>query len=161
MQLPVVSDGPIFSLAREKIGEKRALGYVWCILRLNSGEHRCFGRRSTRKSPYGCLSTRRLIRDTRFDSSCRRIFAVNRRCRPSLLVCTFLRGSFLVLHALKAPLVKGSWRGAPEGLPAAAEKPSPMRGRWHGGAVTDEVGILRLRIAVHLISQPAADSFPS
>ena len=35
-----------------------------------------------------------------------------------------------------------------------------MRGRWHGGAVTDEVGILRLRITVHLISQPAADSFP-
>ena len=26
MQLPVVSDGPIFSLAREKIGAKRALG---------------------------------------------------------------------------------------------------------------------------------------
>ena len=27
LQLQVVSDGPIFSLAREKIGEKRALGY--------------------------------------------------------------------------------------------------------------------------------------
>ena len=31
--------------------------------------------------------------------------------------------------------------------------PSPMRGRWHGGAVTDEVGHLRLRGAVHLISR--------
>ena len=28
-----------------------------------------------------------------------------------------------------------------------------MRGRWHGGAVTDEVGHLRLRGAVHLISR--------
>ena len=34
LQLQVVSDGPIFSLAREKIGEKRALGYVWCILQV-------------------------------------------------------------------------------------------------------------------------------
>ena len=28
LRLPVVSDGPIFSLAREKIGEKRVLGRV-------------------------------------------------------------------------------------------------------------------------------------
>ena len=30
--------------------------------------------------------------------------------------------------------------------------PSPMRGRWHGEAVTDEVRQFRLRGAVHLIS---------
>ena len=34
MQLPVASGGPIFSLAREKMGEKRVLGRVWCILRV-------------------------------------------------------------------------------------------------------------------------------
>ena len=28
------SGGPIFSLAREKIGEKRVLGRVWCLLRV-------------------------------------------------------------------------------------------------------------------------------
>ena len=44
-----------------------------------------------------------------------------------MLVCTFLRGDFLVLYVPKAPLVKGSWRGAPEGLPAAAEK-APLSG---------------------------------
>ena len=41
----------------------------------------------------------------------------------------------------KAPLVKGSWPEGPEGLARrSGPKPSPMRGRWHGGAVTDEVG---------------------
>ena len=37
-------------------------GYVWFILPLNSGEHQYFRRRSTWKSPYGRLGTRRLIR---------------------------------------------------------------------------------------------------
>ena len=56
------SGGPIFSLAREKIGEKRVLGRVWCILPLNSGKSQCFRRRSTRYSPHKRLTTRRLIR---------------------------------------------------------------------------------------------------
>ena len=43
MRLPVVSDGPIFSLAREKIGEKRALGDAGCFLPLNLGGPQCFG----------------------------------------------------------------------------------------------------------------------
>ena len=38
-------------------------------------------------------------------------------------------------------------------LYVGAPKPSPMRGRWHGEAVTDEVGQLHLRGAVHLISR--------
>ena len=42
MQLPVVSGGPIFSLAREKMGEKRVLGDTGCIWHLNSGEPLCF-----------------------------------------------------------------------------------------------------------------------
>ena len=33
------------------------------------------------------------------------------------------------------------------------KKPSPMRGRWHGEAVTDEVGHFHLCGAVHLISR--------
>ncbi|MFR4068895.1 MAG: hypothetical protein ACLT1T_08430, partial [Oscillospiraceae bacterium] len=36
------SGGPIFSLAREKIGEKRALGRVWCMLHLILGKNQCF-----------------------------------------------------------------------------------------------------------------------
>ena len=42
-----------------------------------------------------------------------------------------------------------------------APMPSPMRGRWHGEAVTDEVEHLQRCGAVYLISQPSADSFPS
>ena len=35
---------------------------------------------------------------------------------------------FIVLHAPEAPLVKGSWRRAPEGLPRCGGKGSPFRG---------------------------------
>ena len=38
-----VSDGPIFSLAREKMGEKRVREATGCILRLNLGKSQCFG----------------------------------------------------------------------------------------------------------------------
>ena len=37
------SGGPIFSLAREKIGEKRVRGDAGCILPLNLGKPQCFG----------------------------------------------------------------------------------------------------------------------
>ena len=43
LQLPVVSDGHIFSLAREKIWKKRVLGDAGCFLPLNSGRDQCFG----------------------------------------------------------------------------------------------------------------------
>ena len=39
-------------------------------------------------------------------------------------------------------------------------KPSPMRGRWHGGAVTDEVETPHLRDCAHLISRLAATASP-
>ena len=91
------------------------------MLLLNSGKAQCFRRRSTRYSPYGRPTTRRLIRYTKFVSSCLRIIAVNRRCSLSLSDCTFLRENFLYLQA---------------------PRPSPMRGRRHGGAVTDEVEAL-------------------
>ena len=48
LQLLVASGGPIFSLAGEKIGEKRVLGRVWCFLPLILGKSQCFERRSTR-----------------------------------------------------------------------------------------------------------------
>ena len=51
----------------------------------------------------------------RFVTSYRRISDINRRCRLDLLVCTFLRRSFIGLYAPKAPLVKGSWPKGPEG----------------------------------------------
>ena len=41
---------------------------------------------------------------SKFATSCRRIPAINRRCRPGLLVCTFLHWILLFLHAPKAPL---------------------------------------------------------
>jgi len=49
-----------------------------------------------------------------------------------LLVCTFLRGVFLVFEH---------------------QKPSPMRGRWHGAAVTDEVEARPITQLHHLISR--------
>ena len=64
------SGGPIFSVLPEKIGEKRALGRVWCFLPLNSGGNLSFKRRSTRWSPHVCLATRRLIRYNRFVGGC-------------------------------------------------------------------------------------------
>ena len=44
-----------------------------------------------------------------------------------MLVCTFLRGDFLVLYVPKAPLVKGSWRGAPE-RPIKQQSRRPVEG---------------------------------
>ena len=131
----VVSDAPpaapSFLSQEKRWGEKRVLGDALGVFRYTLGEALFFRHRSTRDSPYGRLGTRRLIRGIRFVTSCRRISAIHRRCRPSLLVCTFLRGVFLVFEH---------------------QKPSPMRGRWHGGAVTDEVGHFHLCGAVHLIS---------
>ena len=48
----VVSDAPpaapSFPSCRKRRGRKGALGRVWCVLPLNSGEAQCFRRRSTR-----------------------------------------------------------------------------------------------------------------
>ena len=55
-----------------------------------------------------------------------------------MLVCTFLRENFIDLHAAKAPLVKGSWRAAPEGLSPAAADGFPYEGKLSPEA-TDEV----------------------
>ena len=58
----------LFSRKRKDRGEKSAWRRVWCFLPLNSGESLGFRRRSTRWSPYECLTTRRLIRGCRICS---------------------------------------------------------------------------------------------
>ena len=70
------SGGPIFSLAREKIGKKRVLGRVWCILRCDSGRNLIYRYYEHTYSPYGRYGTRRLLRYTRFVNSCDSISAV-------------------------------------------------------------------------------------
>ena len=145
MQLPDVSDGPIFSLAREKIGEKRVLGCVWCILHLNSGKHQFFSlvfhsiltsRASNYAPPDTGESDLQLVALERLPSI--------EGSAEILIGATFLRGSItspphFVRHLpltrgglwgahSKAPLVKGSWRRAPEGLAPPQRKGSPFRG---------------------------------
>ena len=70
------SGGPIFSLAREKIGKKRVLGRVWCILRCDSGRNLIYRYYEHTYSPYGRYGTRRLLRYIRFVNSCDSISAV-------------------------------------------------------------------------------------
>ena len=56
------SGGPIFSLAREKIGEKRVRGDAGCILPLNLGKPQCFGLAFHSVVTLRVSATRRLIR---------------------------------------------------------------------------------------------------
>ena len=64
---PLSPTAPSFPPCRKRRGRKGTLGCVWCILPLILGKSQCFRRRSTRKSPHGRLTTRRLIRYTGFD----------------------------------------------------------------------------------------------
>ena len=75
---------PIFSLAREKIGEKRTLGYVWRILRMQFRQALIFSCCEHTNSPYGRYSTRRLLRYTKFASSYDLISAVKTPCIQNL-----------------------------------------------------------------------------
>ena len=52
----------------------------------------------------------------------------------------------------------GPWKGS-QGL-CAPSKPSPMRGRWHGEAVTDEVEVFSLTRRCPPHPSPCGDSFP-
>ena len=84
------------------MGEKRVLGDAGCMLPLILSGPQCFSLAfhsvvTLRMSWYAPPDTVGI----RFVTSCRRISAIHRRCRPSLLVCTFLRGVFY-LHALNA-----------------------------------------------------------
>ena len=80
------------------MGEKRVLGDAGCMLHLILGGPQCFSLAfhsvvTLRMSWYAPPDTVGI----RFVTSCRRISAINRRCRPDLLVCIFLRGSLLCL----------------------------------------------------------------
>ena len=95
-------------------------GDAGCNLPLNLGKAQCFSlafhtRLTLRASWYAPPDTVGI----KFAASCLRTIAINRRCSLNLSDCTFLRENFLYLQA---------------------PRPSPMRGRWHGEAVTDEVG---------------------
>ena len=104
------------------MGEKRVLGRVRCFLPLNSGKNLCFGlafhsKLTLRASWYAPPDTVGI----RFVASCLRIFAINRRCRPDLLVCTFLRGGFsLFARTKRLPLGE-----------AGSAKPRLMRAGEH------------------------------
>ena len=98
----VISDAPpaapSFPSCRKRRGRKGALGYGRCFLHLNLGRKQCFSltfhtRLTLRAFWYAPPDTGGI----RFVTSYRRISAINRRCRPDLLVCTFLRGRLLCL----------------------------------------------------------------
>ena len=87
----VASGGPIFSLAREKIGEKRVRGDAGCFLRLNSDKNQYVRLAfhsgvTSRMSDYAQPDTVGI----KFVISCCRISAINRRCSLNLSGCTFL-----------------------------------------------------------------------
>ena len=67
---PLSPTAPSFPPCRKRRGRKGTLGRVWCILPLILGRNQYFRRRSTRHSPYGYHTTRRLIRYTGFDGRC-------------------------------------------------------------------------------------------
>ena len=60
-----------------------------------------------------------------------RTFAVNRRCRPDLLVCTFLREGFIDLHAPRLPFQGRLWNAHSHGF--------PHEGKLSADRLTDEV----------------------
>ena len=83
-----------FPSCRKRWGEKRGAGMRLVLsaseFRRGPGFQASFHSEVTLR----VSAARRLIRGAKFAASCLRTFAVNRRCRPDLLVCTFLRGGF-------------------------------------------------------------------
>ena len=56
-----------------------------------------------------------------------------------MLVCTFLRGGFIVLHAPRLPLSRGAGAQRLRGEPAAADNGFPYEGKLSAVRLTDEV----------------------
>ena len=113
----------LFSRKRKDRGEKSAWGRVWCFLRLNSGWNRCFS------LAFHLMVTLRMSYYAPPDTGVPNLQLVAVESLPSIegagQVCwsaPFCGEFFICTHSM----------------------PSPMRGRWHGGAVTDEVGALAL-----------------
>ena len=118
---------------------------IGCMLHLNSGRSQCFG------LAFHTMVTLRVSYCAPPDTGVSDLQLVALERLPSiegsaeiLIGATFLRGSItspphFVRHLpltrgglwgahSKAPLVKGSWRGAPEGLARRSGLASPMRG---------------------------------
>ena len=120
---------PSFPSCRKRRGRKGALGYGRCFLHLNLGRKQCFSltfhtRLTLRAFWYAPPDTGGI----RFVTSCRRISAINRRCRPDLLVCTFLRGGFIDLHAPRLPLLRGAGAERLRGEPRRSGPMAPLLG---------------------------------
>ena len=134
-----------FPLRGKRYGRKGRLGYVWCFLPLNSGESQCFS------LAFHTVVTLCMSWYAPPDTGVSDLILVAVEQLPSIegaveirMDVTFLRGSItspphFVRHLpltrgglwganSKAPLVKGSWRGAPEGLARRSGLASPMRG---------------------------------
>ena len=128
MRLPDVSDGPIFSVLPEKMGEKRGAGMRLVLsaseFRRGPGFQASFHSEVTLR----VSAARRLIQGAKFAAGCLRTFAVNRRCRPDLLVCTFLRGGFIDLHAPRLPLLRGAGAERLRGEPRRSGPMAPLLG---------------------------------
>ena len=75
---------PSFPPCRKRWGRKGALVTVWCVLRGQSRQVLIFSCYEHTNSPYGRYSTRRLLRDTKFMSSCDLISAVKTHCVQNL-----------------------------------------------------------------------------
>ena len=104
----VVSDAPPAALSflsqEKRLGEKRVLGRVWCILHLNLGKNRCFRLvfhtiLTSRASWYAPPDTVGI----KFAVSCRRISDINRRCSLNLSDCTFLHWILLFCTHQRLP----------------------------------------------------------
>ena len=114
------------------MGEKRVLGDAGCMLPLVLGGPQCFSLAfhsvvTLRMSWYAPPDTVGI----KFVTSYRRISAINRRCRPDLLVCTFLRGGFIDLHAPRLPFQGRLWNVHSHGF--------PYEGKLSADRLTDEV----------------------
>ena len=90
----VASGGPIFSLAREKIGEKRVLGDAGCMLPLILGGPQCFG------LAFHSVVTLRMSWYAPPDTGVSNLILVALERLPSMegtvkiwIICTFLRGA--------------------------------------------------------------------
>ena len=104
-------------LAGKDRGEKGRLVTFGACCILNSGGTQCFSLAfhsvvTLRMSWYAPPDTVGI----KFAASCHRISAINGRCRPDSLVCTFLRGSLLCLprpYKRQRPPMASPHRGRP------------------------------------------------
>ena len=112
----------LFRLAGKEGGEKGRLVTVWCSLPLTLGKPQCFS------LAFHSVVTLRVFDYAPPDTGVSSLQLVALERLPSIegAVGILMRVAFL--RGTKAPLDKGSWRGAPEGLARRSGKGSPFRG---------------------------------